>query len=151
VTFLLDVNVLIALIDPSHVGHDAAHNWFRQVGAASWATCPLTENGVIRVVGHPKYPNSPGSPAAVAPFVTRLRALPGHVFWKDDLSLVASDLVDVDQIMTPGQVTDAYLLGLAVTNRGQLATFDRRLSTKAVRRGRAALHVIEGGGRHSGR
>jgi predicted nucleic acid-binding protein len=56
VTFLLDVNVLISLIDPTHVGHDAAHNWFREVGAASLATCPLTENGVIRVVGHPKYP-----------------------------------------------------------------------------------------------
>jgi uncharacterized protein len=146
VTFLLDVNVLIALIDPTHVGHDAAHDWFREAGAVSWATCPLTENGVIRVVGHPKYPNSAGSPAAVAPFVTRLRALPGHIFWKDDLSLVASDLVKVDQIMTPGQVTDAYLLALAVANEGQLATFDRRLATRAVRGGRAALYVIDGGG-----
>ena len=145
-TFLLDVNVLIALIDPTHVGHDAAHNWFGEVGAASWATCPLTENGVIRVVGHPKYPNSAGSPAAVAPFVARLCSLPGHVFWEDDLSLVASDLVDVDQIMTPGQVTDAYLLALAVANKGQLATFDRRLSTRAVRGGRTALHVIDGRG-----
>jgi uncharacterized protein len=79
VTFLLDVNVLIALIDPTHVGHDSAHNWFGETGASSWATC-LTENGVIRVVGHPKYPNSAGSPTAVAPFVARLRALPGHVF-----------------------------------------------------------------------
>jgi hypothetical protein len=92
VTFLLDVNVLVALIDPTHVGHEAAHNWFGTMGAASWATCPLTENGVMRVVGHPKYPNSAGSPAAVAPFVRRLRALSGHVFWKDDLSLIASDL-----------------------------------------------------------
>lgn len=144
-TFLLDVNVLIALIDPTHVGHDAAHNWFRGTGAASWATCPLTENGVIRVVGHPKYPNSAGSPAAVAPLVTRLRALPGHVFWKDDLSLMESDLVNVYQITTPGQVTDSYLLALAVANNGQLATLDRRLSTTAVRRGKAALHVITGG------
>jgi predicted nucleic acid-binding protein len=76
----------------------------------------------------------------------RLRALPGHVFWKDDLSLIGSDLVNVDQIVTPGQVTDAYLLALAVANKGQLATFDRRLPTKAVRRGRAALHVIDGDG-----
>ena len=145
-TFLLDVNVLIALIDPTHVGHDAAHDWFRESGVASWATSPLTENGVLRIVGHPKYPNSAGSPAAVVPFVARLRALPGHVFWKDDLSLIGSDLVNVDQIMTPGQVTDAYLLALAVGNHGKLATFDRRLSTKAVRRGKAALHIIDGGG-----
>jgi uncharacterized protein len=146
VTFLLDVNLLIALIDPTHIGHDAAHNWFDKTGAASWATCPLTENGVIRIVGHPKYPNSAGSPAAVAPIVARLRALPGHDFWKDDLSLVASDLVDANRITTPGQVTDAYLLALAVANEGQLATFDRRLSTRAVRHGKAALHVIDGRG-----
>jgi uncharacterized protein len=146
VTFLLDVNVLVALIDPTHVGHEAAHGWFGTTGAASWATCPITENGVMRIVGHPRYPNSAGSPAAVAPIVARLRALPGHVFWKDDLSLVDTDLVNVDQIATPGQVTDAYLLALAVANQGQLATFDRRLSSKAVRGGRAGLHVIEDAG-----
>jgi len=145
VTFLLDVNVLIVLIDPTRVGYDTAHEWFHEMGAGSWATCPLTENGVIRVVGHPKYPNSAGSTAAVAPFVARLRALPGHVFWKDDLSLIGSDLVNVDQIKTPGQVTDTYLLALAVANKGQLATLDRRLSTRAVRRGKAALHTIGGG------
>ncbi|HZU91817.1 MAG TPA: TA system VapC family ribonuclease toxin [Stellaceae bacterium] len=143
-TFLLDVNVLIALIDPTHVGHDAAHRWFAATGAVSWATCPLTENGVIRIVGHPKYPNSADSPAAVAPIVARLRALPGHVFWKDDFSLMASAVVDVARIATPAQVTDTYLLALAVANKGQLATFDRRLSPDAVRRGRAALHVIDG-------
>jgi uncharacterized protein len=75
VTFLLDVNVLIALIDPTHVGHDAAHAWFAATGAASWATCPVTENGVLRIVGHLKYPNSAGSPAAVAPILTGLRSL----------------------------------------------------------------------------
>lgn len=65
-TFLLDVNVLIALIDPSHVGHDAAHHWFAEQGHADWATCPLTQNGVIRIVGNPRYPNSTGSPAEAA-------------------------------------------------------------------------------------
>ena len=144
--YLLDVNVLIALIDPAHIGHDAAHGWFASVGCESWATCPITENGVIRIVGHPKYPNSLGSPAAVAPIIARLRALPGHVFWTEDLSLVASDLIDVAQIATPGQVTDTYLLALAVAQGGQLATFDRRLSTRAVRRGRAGLHIIDGAG-----
>jgi len=80
--------------------------------------CPLTENGVIRVVGHPKYPNSAGSPAAVAPFVAALRALPGHVFWKDDLSLIGSDLVKVDQIVTRGQVTDALSPGACRRQQG---------------------------------
>ena len=140
--FLLDVNVLIALIDPTHVGHDAAHSWFGTTGGESWATCPITENGVVRIVGHPNYPNSAGSPAAVAPIIAQLRARPGHVFWPDDLSLMGSDLVHTARIATPAQVTDTYLLALAVANKGQLATFDRRLSPDAVRRGRAALHVI---------
>lgn len=145
-TFLLDLNVLIALIDPTHVGHDAAHHWFRATGAGSWATCPITENGVIRIVGHPRYPNSAGSPAAAAPIIARLRTLAGHVFWHDDFSLLNSTIVDVARITTPAQVTDTYLLALAVANNGRLATFDRRLSPIAVRRGRAALHVIEADG-----
>lgn len=142
--FLLDVNVLIALIDPAHVGHDAAHRWFEAEGQLKWATCPMTENGVIRIVGHPRYPNSPGSPAIVADVVQRLRGLPGHRFWSDDMSLVGSDRVDPTQILTSAQVTDSYLLALAAENGGKLATFDRRLSPKAVKNGKASLHVIDG-------
>ena len=141
-TFLLDVDVLIALIDPSHVSHEPAHRWFATEGNRAWATCPLTENGVIRIVGHPKYPNTPGSPAVVAAIVSRLRKLPGHVFWPDELSLVATDHLDPTQILTSAQVTDSYLLALAVSHGHRLATFDRRLSTKAVRGGKDAIHVI---------
>jgi uncharacterized protein len=111
VTFLLDVNVLIALIDPGHVAHEAAHAWFEATGNSDWASCPMTENGVIRIVGHPKYPNSPGSPAAVAAIVEKLRALRGHCFWPDDFSLVGSDKVDPARILTSAQVIDTYLLG----------------------------------------
>lgn len=143
-TFLLDVNVLIALIDPGHVGHDDAHAWFGAVGHSSWATCPMTENGVIRIVGNPKYPNTPGSPADVATIVAKLRGLPGHAFWTDDLSLVGSPDIDPSRILTSAQVTDTYLLALAATNGGQLATFDRRLSPAAVKRGKSALHLIVG-------
>ena len=141
-TFLLDVNVLIALIDPAHVAHEAAHAWFAAEGARSWATCPITENGVLRILGNPKYPNSPGSPAAVAPILGQMRGLPGHVFWSDQITLVDADLVDAEKITTPAQVTDVYLLALAVAKRGKLATFDQRLSVKAVRNGRSALALI---------
>ena len=141
-TFLLDVNVLIALIDPAHVGHDAAHLWFEREGHGSWATCPMTENGVIRIVGNAKYPNTPGSPAEVATIMSKLRTVPGHVFWPDDISLFGVDHVDPMHILTPGQVTDTYLLALAIAHGGRLATFDRRLSTKAVKGGKAALHLI---------
>lgn len=141
-TFLLDVNVLIALIDPTHVSHDAAHAWFEREGRANWSTCPITENGVIRIVGNNRYPNTLGSPAIVADIVRQLRALPGHVFWADTISLLDTQHADVSEILTAQQVTDSYLLALAAAHGGKLATFDRRLSTRAVVGGKNALHLI---------
>ncbi|MBB3286173.1 MULTISPECIES: TA system VapC family ribonuclease toxin [Rhizobium] len=141
-TFLLDVNVLIALFDPGHVSHDMAHEWFHSLAGDSWATCPLTENGVVRILSQPNYPNSPGPPSTAAVLVAQLRSLPGHQFWADDISLLDDTLVDSTRILTPGQITDTYLLALAKFHGGQLATFDRRLSTSAVKDGKAALHII---------
>jgi len=141
-TFLLDVNVLVALIDPAHVQHDAAHDWFAKHGKKAWATCPLTENGVMRIVGNARYPNSPGTPAAVAQLMTGLCALPGHVFWPDDISLLDTKKLDAMRILNSAQVTDSYLLALACTHGGKLATFDRRLVTDAVRGGAKGLHLI---------
>jgi toxin-antitoxin system PIN domain toxin len=140
--FLLDVNVLIALIDPGHVQHDAAHDWFAVKEKQAWATCPLTENGVLRIVGHSRYPNSPGTPAAVAPLIASLRALPGHAFWADDISLLNSEKFDITRLLTSAQVTDSYLLALAYAQGGQLATFDRRLVTNAVHHGTQAVCLI---------
>ena len=141
-TFLLDVNVLIALIDPTHIQHDRAHAWFAQHGEAAWATCPLTENGVLRIVGHARYPNSPGSPVAVANLMTRLCALAGHVFWPDDISLLDAKRIDAARLLTSGQVTDSYLLALARAHGGRLASFDRRLVVDAVRSGAKTLFLI---------
>jgi hypothetical protein len=141
--FLLDVNVLIALFDPAHTHHDSAHEWFESVGQFAWATCPLTENGVLRIIGNSRYPNSPGTPAAVASLLSGLTSLPGHVFWADDISLVDHDLVDPARLLSSSQVTDTYLLALALAHKGQLATFDRRLVTDAVHNGRQHLHLIE--------
>jgi uncharacterized protein len=140
--FLLDANVLIALIDPSHVHHDAAHDWFSAVGSHSWATCPMTQNAVLRIIGHLRYPNSPGTPAAVAPLMAGLCALPGHVFWPDDVSLLDAKTLDVSRLLQSGQVTDSYLLALARTHGGRLASFDRRIMTAAVPDGAAVLHLI---------
>jgi toxin-antitoxin system PIN domain toxin len=142
VTFLLDVNVVIALIDPTHVAHQPAHDWFAAEGHISWATCPMTENGVIRIVSNPKYPNTPGSPSIVAKSLFGLCQLTGHIFWPDNISLVASNHIDPSQILTSAQVTDSYLIALASAHGGKLATLDRRLSTKAVPKGKAALKII---------
>ena len=141
-TFLLDVNVLVALIDPAHVQHDAAHDWFARQGKKSWATCPLTENGVMRIVGHVRYPNSPGTPAAVAQVMSGLCALPGHIFWPDDISLLDTKKLDASRLLNSAQVTDSYLLALACAHGGKLATFDRRLVVDAVRGGAKGLHLI---------
>lgn len=140
-TFLLDVNVLISLVDPAHVHHDAAHDWFDRHGRASWATCPVTESGLLRIVGHSRYPNSPGTPAAVAELLAGLRALPGHSFWPDDISQLDAR-IDSTRLLHSAQVTDSYLLALALAHGGQLATFDRRLVVDAVQGGAQALCML---------
>lgn len=139
---LIDINVLIALIDPAHIQHDRAHEWFAASGKKAWATCPLTENGVLRIVGHARYPNTPGTPAAVAELLTALCRLPGHNFWPDDITLLDPGRVDGSRILDSAQVTDSYLLALARAHRGQLATFDQRLVADAVVNGAHALHLI---------
>jgi uncharacterized protein len=141
--FLLDVNVLIALIDPAHVLHDRAHAWFAAKGHKAWATCPLTENGVLRIVGHPRYPNCPGSPAAVAELLASFRKLRGHTFWTDDISLLDSELLDTTRLLDSSHITDTYLLALAHAHEGQLATFDQRIPTESVADGAKTIHLIQ--------
>lgn len=140
--FLLDVNVLIALIDDLHVHHELAHRWFAAVGRKEWATCPTTENSVLRIVSGPAYANRQASPAVVAGALTGLCKLPGHAFWTDDVRLLGSPDVDPSRLLRSSQVTDTYLLALAARKGGQLATFDRRLIVDAVRDGRKSLHLI---------
>jgi hypothetical protein len=140
--FLLDVSVLIALIDRLHVQHDRAHTWFAATGHRAWATCPLTENGVLRIVSHARYSNFPGTPAAVVESLEVLRALGGHQFWPDDITLLDPHRVDSTRLLNSSQVTDSYLLALACAHGGKLATFDRHLVTAAVVNGAQALHCI---------
>ncbi len=140
--YLLDVNVLIALIDPAHVLHDPAHAWFAKTGKKAWATCPLTQNGVLRIVGSSRYSNSPGTPAAVAEIMTAFLALPGHEFWPDDITILDRKRVRATRLLESAQVTDSYLLALAAAHRGQLATFDQKIVTDAVVDGPQALHLI---------
>jgi toxin-antitoxin system PIN domain toxin len=140
--YLLDVNVLIALIDPAHVRHDDAHHWFASKGKKAWATCPITENGVLRIVGNSRYPTSPGSPAAVAEILLVLKNLGSHEFWSDDISLLDRHEADTTRLLNSAQVTDSYLLALAKAHGGQLATFDRQLVCDAVLGGSLALHHI---------
>lgn len=139
--WLLDVNVLLALLDPVHPHHAQAHEWF--VGAsASWASCGVTQNGALRIMSHPRYGNAVESVAVAAALLSDLCRQPGHVFWPSDLSLLDSPLIDRERLLASDQVTDTYLLALAVQHGGRLATFDKRLIASAVRGGEAARFVI---------
>lgn len=140
--YLLDVNVLIALLDPTHAQHPRAHAWFAD-SVTAWASCALTQNGFLRIVSHPRYSNPLASPGEAVPVLTEFCARPDHHFWSDDVSLLDAAAVDAERLLTTGQVTDSYLLALAVKHGGRLATFDRRLVTNAVHGGEAARFVIE--------
>ena len=140
---LLDVNVLVALFDPAHVHHDAAHDWFADHHTAGWATCPLTENGFLRVLSNPA---RGGDIVQVPDLVARLRkfrASGGHQFWPDAISLCDQRLFDASVARGHKQLTDVYLLGLAVKRGGCLATFDRSVPLGAVKGARReSLEVI---------
>jgi toxin-antitoxin system PIN domain toxin len=130
---LLDVNVLIALLDSDHASHDSAIDWFAKQAREGWASCPITQNGCIRIMSNPGYPN----PLPVQAVVQRLAGACRenvHEFWPDDVSLLDSRIVDPSRIHGPRQLTDIYLLSLAVKHQGKLVTFDAGIPLAAVRK-----------------
>ncbi len=139
--YLLDINVLLALLDPEHPFHVPAKNFFKTNSLAGWATCPLTENGLLRILGNPSYPNGPGSPENARILLTSLTARPGHQFWPDAHSPL--DVARHPKLPTSKHLTDVYLLALAVSRNARFATFDRRIDLSLVPGGEAAIHLIE--------
>jgi len=131
---LLDVNVLIALLDPAHVNHDQAHHWFGQHAKAhGWATCPLTENGLVRILSNPRYPNIDWLPRDILQHLHHFLVPElGHEFWPDSVSLGDATLFRHEFIVSHKQLTDVYLLGLAMKRGGALVTFDRSIPLAAV-------------------
>ncbi len=139
-SYLLDVNLLLALTDPMHIHNQVAHRWFVEKGQQAWATCPLTENGFVRIASHPSYPNRPGEATVVLDILRQLCEAPGHHFWTDNISLL--QIIAAEAIITHAQITDVYLLGLAVHRKGKLATLDQRIPIQSVPHGRNALELI---------
>ena len=139
---LLDVNVLIALLDAAHVHHHEAREWMGQAADRGWASCPITQNGCVRILSSPAYPGH-FSPGEVA---TRLRGAmshPAHTFWPDDVNLLDQNRVDWRHILGHRQITDTYLLALAVAHKGRFVTFDQGISPAAVpESGRHHLTVL---------
>jgi uncharacterized protein len=137
---LFDVNVLIALLDPDHIRHDAAHAWWGVNSAPGWATCPITQNGFIRIVTQPSY--KARLPIAEAmQRLSRETMRPDHEFWPDDVSLLDVERVDPQHVLGPKQVTDIYLLALAVRHDGRLVTLDKAIPIAAVK-GANSGHLV---------
>ncbi len=130
---LLDVNVLIALLDSDHASHDSAIRWFAKHAREGWASCPITQNGCIRILSNPGYPN-PLPAQAVIERLAEACDQDIHKFWPDEVSLLDSRVVDSTRIHGPRQLTDIYLLALAVHYGGRLVTFDTGIPLSAVRK-----------------
>ena len=130
---LLDVNVLLALHDPNHTHTDAAHEWWEQNKSTGWASCPISQNGFVRISSGPTY-----SPhlrfTALESAITLHDFANGndHEFWPDSISILDGSIFSLDRVVGPRQLTDIYMLGLALINRGRLVTFDRRIPLSAV-------------------
>lgn len=141
--YLLDINVLIARVDPGHEYHDRARLWLDARASADIATCPLTENGFVRIYGHPSYPAGPGSPVAALEQLRMIRARPNHRFLADTLSIDDPFSFHSLDGIGPRQLTDLYLLALAARHRMSFATFDTTIPADFVIGGSATLVVIQ--------
>lgn len=128
---LLDVNVLVALAWPNHVHHATALAWFDEVGRAGFATCSVTQSGFVRVSSNQRAIPDARSPREAREILRRIAALPGHVFWPDDIEISSSESIAWERLGSHAQVTDAHLLALAIRRSGRLATFDRGLADLA--------------------
>ncbi|MFY9822148.1 MAG: TA system VapC family ribonuclease toxin [Thermoanaerobaculia bacterium] len=139
---LLDLNTLLALLDPLHVFHEAAHRWVEATPGLRFLTCPLVQNGVVRIASQSTYPNALGTAAEVCDVVAAFCADPRHEFCPDDISLLDPVHLARPALLTPSRVTDLYLLALARRHGASLATFDRRIPAEAVPDGPRHLTVI---------
>ena len=128
---LYDVNCLLALLDRHHAAHATVAAWFAANAEHGWASCPLTQNGCVRILSQPRYPR----PLSVVYAMDLLRAAVSsehHQFIPDDISLLDDSLVDDRRLAGHRQLTDVYLLALAVAHDARLVTLDRRIPLDAV-------------------
>ena len=138
---LLDVNVLIALLDSDHTSHTVAMSWFVEHAPAGWASCPITQNGCVRIMSNASYPNALPVQAVIKHLADACRE--GiHEFWPDEVSLLDPEVIDPTRIHGPRQLTDIYLLALAVGHEARFVTFDGKIPLAAVRKAKAQNLVV---------
>lgn len=130
---LLDVNVLIALLDSDHAFHGRAHHWWAANGKSGWASCPLTENGVVRIMSNPSYSKAAQfTPSQLIEYLNQFAGQTNHQFWPDELSILDRKIFAAERIHSLRLITDIYLLALASTNHGRLVTFDQGIPLSSV-------------------
>ena len=139
---LLDTNVIIARMDPGHQFHSRVSAWMRATRQLRIATTAITELGFLRIYGHPKYIGGPGSPAGAALDLSLLRSFPGHAFLADSPSIIGDNLVTDLTPVSPRQLTDLYLLALAVRHKTRFVTLDEKIPAHLVKGGSAFCVVI---------
>jgi toxin-antitoxin system PIN domain toxin len=127
----LDINVLLALLDSDHVDHDKAREWADREIRYGWASCAITQNGFVRIISQPRYP-SPVHPAQALERLARAASTEHHEFWPCSVSLLDGRTVQWEQLHGPRQVTDAYLLALAVSYGGRFVTLDQSIPLNAI-------------------
>ena len=128
---LLDVNVLIALLDASHIHHRQVTDWLEKNINFGWASCPITQNGCIRILSQPSYPNSI-SAAKVAERLTEATQDQSHEFWPDAISILQLGKLEWDKVLSSRHITDVYLLALAIRQSGCFVTLDQGVPLNAV-------------------
>jgi uncharacterized protein len=129
VSCLLDVNVLIALLWPPHEAHARAQRWFAQNARHGWATCAMTQAGFVRIVSNPIFSRSAVSPRDALEVLSGSLQHPAHHFWTEDIGVTEALAHFGRRLLGHQQITDAYLLGLAIQKKGRLATLDASLSS----------------------
>jgi len=130
--WLLDVNVLLGLMWPVHEANRASQTWVSNHRGEPWASCPITEMGFLRIVTNRSFSrNAPTWAEATSLLRRHVELNAGHEFWPDSVTLAEVDDLLGDRIKGPSQITDAYLLALAVRHQGSFVTFDYRTHTLA--------------------
>jgi len=133
--YLLDVNILIARSDPRHLHYDVVCEWFADNRDTIQMTCPIVENGFVRIFGHSNYQGGPGSIEKAATYLNAIHLLPKHRFVPDDISLTSRKLFDSFSDITSKHLTDVYLLALAAKLGVKFVTLDANIRTGAVKNG----------------
>ncbi len=140
---LLDVDVLIALVREDHVAHRTVRRWFQRIGAKHWVTCPLTQASFVRIISNPKFSQPSLDVAEALEMLDIVTKLPGHRFWPMDIAFPDAVAPFAERLFGHQQVSDAYLLGMAIKKSGKLVTLDRAIHALAGSEFRDHVLVLE--------